>query len=279
MKRLTRRLCELIAAWVMPVAAAAGTTVETFDFGSNLGGWSYGTGNGAISPVGGNPGPFWFEPGVDTFAPQPRTLNPAGTPFAGDFRARNVRLVGIDLKTFYVDFSAADRPLALMLVSDGRTPADASDDWAAYTLGADCPEPGEGWRGYDFSIPAGSPALPAGWSTIVFGPNAQPDWNEVITRVSQIRFFYGDPELFFIFQVWDVGLDNPRIVVGPLLGDLNCDGVVNNFDIDPFVLAIVDPAGYRARFPNCDRSAADANTDGRIDNFDIEPFVRLLADR
>jgi len=60
-------------------------------------------------------------------------------------------------------------------------------------------------------------------------------------------------------------------------GDLNCDGVVNNFDIDPFVLALTDPAGYAKQFPNCDRMLADVNGDGVVDNFDIDPFVKLLT--
>ncbi|MGE0479719.1 MAG: hypothetical protein AB7Q17_04525 [Phycisphaerae bacterium] len=59
--------------------------------------------------------------------------------------------------------------------------------------------------------------------------------------------------------------------------DVNCDGALNNFDIDPFVLAIVDPAGYAAAYPGCSRFSADVNADGRIDNFDIEPFVTCLA--
>ncbi|MGE0479307.1 MAG: esterase-like activity of phytase family protein [Phycisphaerae bacterium] len=60
------------------------------------------------------------------------------------------------------------------------------------------------------------------------------------------------------------------------LGDLNCDGVVNNFDIDPFVLAVADPAAYHAAFPNCDMHAADANRSGAVDNFDIDAFVDCL---
>src|SRR5205823_6441154 len=46
------------------------------------------------------------------------------------------------------------------------------------------------------------------------------------------------------------------------IADVNCDGRVNNFDIDPFVLALTDPAGYQAAFPNCPIVNADANGDG-----------------
>ncbi|MGE0480238.1 MAG: Ig-like domain-containing protein [Phycisphaerae bacterium] len=62
-----------------------------------------------------------------------------------------------------------------------------------------------------------------------------------------------------------------------LPGDANCDGRVDNFDIDPFVLALTDPAGYALLYPDCDILNADANGDGRVDNFDIDPFVALLT--
>ncbi|MBL8879609.1 MAG: choice-of-anchor J domain-containing protein [Phycisphaerales bacterium] len=60
-------------------------------------------------------------------------------------------------------------------------------------------------------------------------------------------------------------------------GDMNCDGEVNNFDIDPFVLALTDPAGYAAAFPSCDILNGDINNDGVLNNFDIDPFVALLT--
>jgi len=65
--------------------------------------------------------------------------------------------------------------------------------------------------------------------------------------------------------------------VSPRLGDLNCDGKVNNFDIDAFVLALTNPAGYKTAYPNCDLLAADVNGDGLVNNFDIDPFVKLLT--
>lgn len=60
-------------------------------------------------------------------------------------------------------------------------------------------------------------------------------------------------------------------------GDTNCDGVVNNFDIDPFVLALADADAYAAAYPGCDIRAADANSDGLINNFDIDGFVACVA--
>jgi hypothetical protein len=60
-------------------------------------------------------------------------------------------------------------------------------------------------------------------------------------------------------------------------GDLNCDGAVNAFDIDAFVLAITDPAGYAAAYPACSYLLADCNGDGSVNAFDIDPFVALLT--
>lgn len=60
-------------------------------------------------------------------------------------------------------------------------------------------------------------------------------------------------------------------------GDLNCDGAVNNFDIDAFVLALTNPAGYAATYPDCELTHADINQDGLVNNFDIDPFVNCLV--
>jgi photosystem II stability/assembly factor-like uncharacterized protein len=65
--------------------------------------------------------------------------------------------------------------------------------------------------------------------------------------------------------------------LGSRSADMNCDGLLNNFDIDPFVLALTSAAAYQAAFPNCDRNNADANHDGLINNFDIDPFVTCLT--
>ena len=60
-------------------------------------------------------------------------------------------------------------------------------------------------------------------------------------------------------------------------GDTNCDGLINNGDIDPFVLALTDPTGYAAAYPDCPHSQADCNGDGLVNNGDIDPFVYLLT--
>jgi len=59
--------------------------------------------------------------------------------------------------------------------------------------------------------------------------------------------------------------------------DLNCDGVVNFDDINPFVTALVSQATYEARYPGCPWLNADTNGDGSVDFDDINPFVRCLV--
>jgi hypothetical protein len=63
----------------------------------------------------------------------------------------------------------------------------------------------------------------------------------------------------------------------PALGDQNCDGALNAFDIDPFVLALNDPAAYAEQHPGCGVVLADINGDGQVNAFDIDPFVACLT--
>lgn len=59
-------------------------------------------------------------------------------------------------------------------------------------------------------------------------------------------------------------------------GDLNCDGGVNFFDIDPFVLVLFDRAAYESLYPACDPHLADMDLSGSGDFFDIDPFLDAL---
>ena len=64
-----------------------------------------------------------------------------------------------------------------------------------------------------------------------------------------------------------------------VLGDTNCDGAVNGFDIDPFVLLMLEPYPhnlYYAAHPDCNYLAGDLNCDGIVDGFDIDYFVACL---
>ena len=73
--------------------------------------------------------------------------------------------------------------------------------------------------------------------------------------------------------------DNATLAAGSSnpLGDLNCDGTFNGGDIDPFFLALGDPAAYAIAFPNCNILLGDMNCDGRVDGGDIDEFFRCLG--
>ncbi len=62
----------------------------------------------------------------------------------------------------------------------------------------------------------------------------------------------------------------------PSGGDMNCDGSVDFFDIDPFLLALFNPPAYQAQFPACNILNGDLDNSGAVDFFDIDPFLNCL---
>ncbi len=60
-------------------------------------------------------------------------------------------------------------------------------------------------------------------------------------------------------------------------GDLNCDGVVDFGDINPFVLRLSNLAGYKALYPDCPDANGDIDGNGVVGFGDINPFVALLT--
>jgi len=66
-------------------------------------------------------------------------------------------------------------------------------------------------------------------------------------------------------------------VTQSMAGDLNCDNLVDFGDINPFVQALTNPAGWQAEYPGCPIRNGDINWDGMTDFGDINPFVRLLT--
>ncbi|NLG44072.1 MAG: hypothetical protein GX547_12550 [Phycisphaerae bacterium] len=102
---------------------------------------------------------------------------------------------------------------------------------------------------------------PAAGTAIAFGDINGDGWHDLAAGFSGqpcISIFYAQP---------------PALEVG----DLNCDGRINVFDIDPFVLALTDETGYAAEYPYCDWHLADINGDGSVNVFDIDPFVAVLT--
>jgi serine protease AprX len=83
-------------------------------------------------------------------------------------------------------------------------------------------------------------------------------------------------------SITEAGIDAVRVYeiycgAGYALGDLNCDGAVNGYDIDPFVLALTSPDDYAVQYPLCDYMLADTNGDGAVNGYDIDPFVAALT--
>ncbi|MBL8878010.1 MAG: thrombospondin type 3 repeat-containing protein [Phycisphaerales bacterium] len=141
--------------------------------------------------------------------------------------------------------------------------------------------------------------IPAGWinnfqlDRLVIGPNAHV---RLVDNVANHAPPMSSPEALYV-NTLELGagakLDRNclhlyanTIVQGPgsqILsgvgcdGDMNCDGALDNFDIDPFVMALTDPVTYAATYPDCDVNNGDVNGDGRFDNFDIDPFVECLV--
>ncbi len=73
------------------------------------------------------------------------------------------------------------------------------------------------------------------------------------------------------FQITAVGCVPPNG-----LGDVNCDGVVDFGDINPFVLVLSNPAAYVDAYPGCPLENRDINCDGQCDFGDINPFIALF---
>lgn len=123
----------------------------------------------------------------------------------------------------------------------------------------------------DFQLRSGSPCIDAGENSAV-GSGVTMD-------------FAGNPRFVDDPARPDTGVGPPPVVdrgalehqLALLRGDLNCDGLLNNFDIDPFVLALTDPETYAGQYPECSVAAADINGDGLVNNFDIDPFVSCLT--
>jgi hypothetical protein len=203
---------------LVPMAANAelNTFTENFENHSNVGAWTFGnTAYETIEQTGGNPGAFLHNDWLDTIGPRGRTTLGVESIFTGDYHERGVLSVGIDFALFHVDYTAVGRPVTLILYSDADTPDDTTDDCRVYRAGKSSPAPNGKWQSYSFDVPSDSERLPRRWTVWNCGTRSDDEaWELVIEDVDQLAFFWGDPELFYIFQMFDVGLDNPTITWG-----------------------------------------------------------------
>lgn len=202
--------------------------VEPFDTHRNEGNWSYYTlHKNLFETLGGNPDGYLHDENVVSFAPHPGTGLGDESRFTGDYRARRVLSLGIDLRSLDYTWDITSRYVALVVMNDGGTLLNQDDDWGAYILGPDkvpskyvdmksaADQNAPGWKSYDFPIPSQAKGLPEGWTIIrpMVGEwdMARMNWVNLMSGVSYAQFWYGDPMLIYFLNDFDLGLDNARI--------------------------------------------------------------------
>jgi hypothetical protein len=94
-----------------------------------------------------------------------------------------------------------------------------------------------------------------------------------------LRWVLGPTDVSVTYPGWNIDdIEIWALVPAPTAaGDLNCDGTIGFGDINPFVLALTNPAAYATAYPNCNIMNGDINADGSVNFADINPFVALLT--
>lgn len=217
-----------VLAWPSWGGSCGDRLVETFEGGSNEAAWSFG-GFDEIEPTGGaDDGGAWLRvSNLATFYPILQNDAGVDSPFNGDFRSRGVTSVGLDAQTVFADFGGCGLAFSVVLRDTKGTANPADDDYAYFWDGGVemlAPCVGEGWVRYDVPVPsADTSSLPAGWTggwdndPENFRPGV--DWNDVITSVDRVEFWWGGPPIFAIVQEWEAGADNLTIECGGVFSD------------------------------------------------------------
>ncbi len=115
----------------------------------------------------------------------------------------------------------------------------------------------------------------AAWSHRTYSIAAVADGQPAV----YIRWVMGPTDHSITYPGWNIDdVEIWALLPAPYpLGDVNCDLAVDFGDINPFILALSNPAAYAAAFPHCNITNADINQDGSVDFGDINPFVQLLT--
>ena len=111
--------------------------------------------------------------------------------------------------------------------------------------------------------------------TVNLNPNNELDgsatswsFNRVNSDIFSIRLVYSGTQTAFVGLAFDNFSPSTAISDLPILGDVNLDGVVDFFDISPFI-AILSSQGFQTE--------ADIDLDLDVDFFDISPFIAILS--
>lgn len=141
------------------------------------------------------------------------------------------------------------------------------------------------WEDNDFRPSAGSPCIDAGDNAGVPPDTFDMDGDEDTTELLPLDL-WGEPRFVDDPATPDTGSGTPPVVdMGPyefqpppfVLGDTDCSGVADMEDVEPFVLALLDPAAYELQYAGCSILRADVNEDESIDGLDIDAFTVLLT--
>lgn len=254
---LTAALTAALGAPLVAAAPPAGsckktsTFTETFAGGGNEGGWWHHF--SVLRNDGGKNKEFLYSGDAITHFPQTHT-DPMGraSRFTGDFAARRVVAIGIDLATIRTDAVRDYRGMSptLVLVNDSGTPNVIDDDCIVFFqsgAGMPLPDPARvNWTTYSFEIPSESTTLPQpnfgdpcpGRYCEVCAPTGDSvrdtqvpcwgvskgtacptlhdfdlTWRNVIRDVDQVRVDWMSPEWAHLIGGWQSGVDNPSITV------------------------------------------------------------------
>jgi hypothetical protein len=114
-----------------------------------------------------------------------------------------------------------------------------------------------------------------GWTQRVYSLATTADHHSTV----YVRWVMGPTDGGVTYPGWNLDdIEIWALVPAPdVMGDMNCDLVVDFFDINPFVLALTNPAGYAATYPQCNILHGDINGDGNVEFGDINPFITLLT--
>ncbi len=138
--------------------------------------------------------------------------------------------------------------------------------------GADCAWPEWGENASYYTQPAVGYRWGSGPAVLEYElavePEADLDYYDVVLAVA--GQFEGDGTLFYVEE-------HVYVQVFGEPGDLNCDGVLDFEDINPFVLALTNPAAYAGQYPACHAVLADCDGDRQVGFGDINAFVALLS--
>lgn len=200
------------------------TYVDTFDDQTNWNNWDF----GSFADEGGHPGSFLYvEHSIAN------TIEGGSDLFHGDYRARQVLAIGLDLRSYALAFDNPDTPPVSLVLVDDKGTADAKDDVLLYKVGPKFPLPEQGWVHYRFDIPAQEEQLPQGWALHTFGTHSDDSWAKSITHITSVSFVFGDPTYATIENDQTMGLDNVSIILGDpdSAGDLNNDARVDCSDL------------------------------------------------